>query len=212
MADRPILFSGPMVRAILDGQKTMTRRVVKPQPPAWCEDTGAVVSMLTPPGHWEFRGNYGDEGPASKFIRCPYLPVSETRLWVREAFSAWFQGIHWYSYKGIRDDVAASNVFYRATHSYPDDDQKWIPSIHMPRWASRITLALKSIRAERLQAIDNIDAKEEGFVDSGIHKEGYGLALDMFRTTWNHLNAKRGFSWDANPWVWVVRFKRVEEV
>ena len=220
MNERPILFSGPMVRAILAGRKTMTRRVVKPQPPDWCRDAG--ISALTPPCHWEFRGNYQEHGPASKFIRCQFLPVSETRLWVRESFSAWFQGIHWYAYKGIRDDVAADNVFYRATHNYPDDDQKWVPSIHMPRWASRITLDVTAVRVERLQQITQEDAIAEGLIKlpatgRAVLTEGaqyFGNCWSSpragFRELWNGINGKCGFPWDVNPWVWVVKFKRGE--
>ncbi|MFZ5833601.1 MAG: hypothetical protein ACOY3P_26230, partial [Planctomycetota bacterium] len=84
---------------------------------------------------------------------------------------------------------------------------RWRPSIHMPRWASRITLEITSIRVERVQAISNIDAKEEGFVDSAlVFKEGGSTARDAFARLWDSINAKRGYGWDKNPWVWVVAF------
>lgn len=234
MTDRPILFSDPMVRAILAGHKTMTRRVVKPQPPDWCDTAG--VSAWTPPGAWEFRGNYESAGPASKFNRCPYLPVSETRLWVRET---WGQTC---------DSASCGLVCYRADrrayhmlcecdgegdpvgHGWQHYDPlaawehiRWRPSIHMPRWASRITLQLTSVRAERLQEITEADAAAEGLIklsvtgffalpsDGRHYYSGWNSAREGFRDLWDSLNAKRGFPWDSNPWVFVLSFERVEE-
>lgn len=227
MKERPILFSGEMVRAILDGRKTMTRRVVKPQPPEWCTRTG--VSELTPPCAWEFRGTFGDEGPACKFIRCPYLPVSETRLWVRET---WGQscdkdscGLVCYAadrtaYHILCDcDGEGDAVGHGWKHYAPLtawEHIRWRPSIHMPRWASRITLQLKSVRAERLQEITADDIAAEGFPpDDGPPRDGTRLTSAgrrlVFAELWDSLNARRGFSWDQNPWVWVVRFKQADE-
>lgn len=171
MTERPILFSGEMVRAILEGRKTQTRRVMKPQP-----DT-------------EFPCVYDRE--------CLY-GIPGDRLWVREAFS-------------IYDHPEGPVCFYKADH--PQDEYlKWRPSIHMPRWVSKILLEITDIRVERLKDISEEDAKAEGVV-IGVEEfkvtgtdRPYKLAYSLL---WDLINAKRGFGWDVNPWVWVIEFKRV---
>jgi hypothetical protein len=165
--ERPILFSGPMIRAILDARKTQTRRVVKPQPVHIPEGPATTAGWLWPPGAepGEDGAWWGDKSPPNSPAEamghcCPYGQPGD-RLWVRETFSAWFHGCHW-SECTPSSRAALSNLFYRATHPYPDDDQKWIPSIHMPRWASRITLEIAGVRVERLNEITGRDARSEG--------------------------------------------------
>jgi hypothetical protein len=178
--ERQILFSAPMVRAILDGSKTQTRRAVKPQP-LWIAEPS--IPFKTP-----------DADPKG-IIRCPHGQPGD-RLWVRETFF----------------DATKLNelrVLYRA-----DDDRSrfgWTPSIYMPRWASRITLGVTGVRVERLQDISEEDALSEG-VHAGSWEyengEGTESAKESFECLWESINGIG--SWESNPWVWVVEFKRVQ--
>ena len=202
MKERPILFSAPMVRSILASTKTQTRRVVKPQP----------IYDGRFAGGWKMLGKAGHEAATcSPLIAelCPYGQPGD-RLWLREAHW-WFKDEHDPAIGYYPPKLTADDVEYRADG---DDGRKvWRPSIHMPRWASRITLEITSVRVERLQDISEGDAQAEGCAlecmtptggDSGsaIYGPGGYLAL------WESINGAG--SWDANPWVWVVEFKRVE--
>lgn len=204
--ERPILFSGPMIQAILAGRKTMTRRVVKELEE--CRARGVVASDFEEGIiDGEFYGNncglpYGP-------FRCPF-GASGDRLWVREAFT--FDSTDLGEIVAYRADGAASVV--GCTDGQDEicgvvdwwtvrDDTRWKPSIHMPRWASRITLEITEVRVERLQKIDESDALREGFGHCD-----YGVVA--FHELWDVLNAKRGYSWESNPWVWVVEFKVIE--
>lgn len=179
MAEKPILFSTEMVRAILDGRKTMTRRVIKPQP-------------IDP----YFRG--GSKNPC-KELTCPYQP--EDILWVRETWQKLDhsialdvpEGVHAYVYKASEN----GELWERETENW-----KWRPSIYMPREAARIFLRVTGVRVERLQDISNEDVHKEGFAP-------WGDKYLRFADFWDHLNAKRGYGWDVNPWVWVVEFERI---
>lgn len=199
MSDRPIIFSGPMVRALLNGSKTMTRRVLKPQPPDWIYQDGKPgYSCLTPKGHIEFRGRYVDSdgvdhGPASKFIKLPY--AIGDRLWVRE--TGWF---------GKRSRQTA----YKADGGEsPDRKDRWTPSIFMPRWASRLTLTVTDVRVQRLQEISDIDVVAEGveipdwkLIDQhGVTKTA---GPDLFAPLWNSIHGPD--AWDANLWVVALTF------
>jgi hypothetical protein len=186
MKERPILFTGPMVRAILEGRKTQTRRVVKPQP--------REAPILGYPGlvwknkHWAINDT-------PRFVN-PYGQPGD-RLWVRETWSRDDQGKVWYRADGEDGGAAYGGVDLPGGATfYPG---AWKPSIHMPRWASRILLEIVSVRVERVQEIS----------EDGTKPEGFDLLSD-FINTWNRLNAARGFGWDKNPWVWCIEFKRVE--
>lgn len=193
--ERPILFSGEMSRAIWDGRKSQTRRVVKPQP------KGALIPLETQPGVWF------DHHNILSGWRCPYGQPGD-RLWVRESW-AYFGGDE-YLYQR-----EPSQVMYRATwdsdtrslhHCGPVGDQHWRPSIHMPRWASRLTLEITEVRVQRLQEISEEDARAEG-VKAFQNSDGSLRYRDEFIKTWSLLNAKRGFGWDTNPWVWIIAFQ-----
>jgi hypothetical protein len=191
MSEKPIIFSGPMVRAILEGRKTQTRRVLKPQPELEWElkyDYGA-------PSFWRWktcRWDAKEIGP--DYYVYDYAPNhTGDRLWVRETW-------------GEMEQVHTGNRFIvYAADGEPEDDsgffplEKWKPAIYMPRRASRITLEITNIRAEQLNDIAHEDATAEGCSNA-----------EAYRELWDELNAKRGFGWDANPWVWVIEFERVE--
>lgn len=219
MKERPIIFSAPMVRAILDGRKTQTRRVVK------LTDSGRVKEPGSP-------RNWHLDDPEA-VMACPY-GVPGDRLWVREAWQAFFADeVPADRPRGPRHTMGIpaqpereSFVFYRADGdlSHPEDGSEalWRPSIHMPRWASRITLEIVSVRVERVQEISEEDATEEGalefdspttFVDHGmqsIYLPSMGYARASFMRLWDSINAKRA-PWESNPWVWVTEFRRVGE-
>jgi hypothetical protein len=225
MKERGILFSGPMVRAILEGRKTQTRRVVKPQPPPdakrFSESRGVWRETLAAPGaRW----------------RCPY-GIPGDRLWARETWRVSSESNHtpdglsgtkkiYIAYKaGAFAGVARQ---HREDFRTPEDDDlasrawgksrvdAWRPSIHMPRWASRITLEITGVRVERVQEISGSDAVAEGIpAVAGTTWESRpdnlnAWVVSQFRRLWNSINAKRGYGWDANPWVWVIEFKRLE--
>jgi len=210
--ERPILFSAPMVRAILDGNKTQTRRIVKPFGLCVLDlNTGEEVKGLTP-------------------VRCPYGAPGD-RLWVRET---------WWHYKSSELEMAAyAEGGTRCllpdgkTHDepvktingkiwIPSDYSIWkkTPSIHMPRECSRITLEITGVRVERLNDISESDARAEGITDGGClscgNPEPCGCqnakpdARDAFIHLWHSIHAWDGPNgWISNPWVWVMEFKRV---
>lgn len=183
MAERPILFSGAMVRAILAGTKTQTRRVVKP---------GRLVRFTK--DVIELRGD-----PA--WLPCPYGRPGD-RLWVRETW-------------GYNPDFPGllGHACYRADAGHEHDGIRWRPSIHMPRAASRIMLDVTGVRVERLQSITNRDALAEGIVAT---HGGYGLPDGShfhcdapsisYTSLFESINGPG--SVEADPWVWVIEFKR----
>lgn len=200
MRDRPILFSGPMVRAILAGQKTVTRRVVKL--PRWAVPGTIERFDVDLDGASAERRSDGEYAP----IPCPY-GVPGDRLWVRETFA-----------EHEVDDVQGTRAFYRADHAdgecqvRPGWALKWTPGIHMPRVVSRITLEVVSVRVERLHAITEEDAIREG-VDAvsvaDVPRNGTLTRRDDFAQLWERINGERA-PWTSNPWVWRVEFRRVE--
>jgi len=189
--ERPILFNGAMVRALLDGSKTQTRRAVKPQP-----SPSSTEAFQCADGIWRF-SHPTARCPVSHEaddVRCPYGQPGD-RLWVREAWTT----------HACFDEIRPRDLTTRSLH-YQADGQiktgKNRPSIHMPRWASRITLEITGVRVERLQDISETDALAEGIDQDTC------VPVAMYRDLWEQIN---GFSsWDKNPWVWVVEFKRVE--
>jgi hypothetical protein len=240
--ERPILFSGPMVRAILDGRKTQTRRVVKLPRGAtfnncavrtWDEDANELRAIAPePPGIAPYllgkriEGQYlvcnliDDVGLAR--AHCPYGQPGD-RLWVRE--TAWYDRkmipVLGYMRAFFEDgDVRLENARGGYSSKQPGPPSAHTAelfalnssivrrsAIHMPRWASRLTLEITNIRVERLQAITEEDA-----LDEGVDYEWHGIPVGMrdnYRTLWDSLNAKRGYGWDVNPWVWVIEFRRV---
>lgn len=186
MKERPIIFSGPMVRAILDGRKTQTRRIVNPQP-----DCGLTSLATTTIAMKE--GRYS--------IFCPYGQPGD-RLWVRETFRIFDSQAECACYDDCRCAQLHGAPIYRA--DYPCDEDPWKPSIHMPRWASRITLEITGVRVERLNGISEDDACEEG-----VNLMDWNCGRVAFKSLWKSINGRS--SWEENPWVWGVEFKRIKQ-
>lgn len=190
MKERPILFSAPMVRAILAGTKTQTRRALRDQPCELLDFNRGALSIRVR------RAVYQAFSPKFPSVCCPYGQPGD-RLWVRESFCDARQ-------------AAAGRVLYQASG---DTACGWKPSIHMPRWASRITLQVTNVRVERLQDISELDASAEGApellsVDGGYVQHAMGCYRDGFQHLWTSINGPG--SWDTNPWVWVVEFRRLD--
>lgn len=206
--ERPILFSGPMVRAVLEGKKTQTRRVVNRQ--------GDMEFDPADPHFGPYWLSYATdaEGEDAK-VRCPYGKPGD-RLWVREAWRT----LNVYDHLPQRE-LVNTKVSYDASTGRKDPSMWWGRYRHarfMPRWASRITLEITGVRVERLQEISEADARAEGITDGGCltcgESEPCGCsdpqpdARDAFAWLWQSIYGTD--SWFADPWVWVVEFKRVE--
>lgn len=251
MKERPILFSSDMVRAILDGRKAQTRRILKKQPidilPMNIANEWVTLDTANP--------NHGS------IIKCRF-GVPGDRLWVRETWRVW----SWHEgepidvqFKADMTHAAADNtdtIPNKVFDQIPDWEErmwiesseeldalglkldeedyyifdgdyplKWRPSIHMPRWASRILLEIIDVRVERIQDISDEDILAEGPPGIGIVPMNIAMLLtgtdnwedcemelrhSCFSELWDSIYAKRGFPWDSNPWVWVIEFERLE--
>lgn len=216
MTDRPILFSGPMVRAILEGRKTQTRRVLKPQP------------HIRECYGWHWRNRYGYEMPIAE--ARPYAPGD--RLWVREALRPWSQDHELLAYAA--DDKRIGEVNGETDWPASLEKRRNVSPIHMPRWVSRITLIVESVRVERVQDISEADAIAEGatsrpgfwekpdwsmdWSEIGRYSRHKGAPLEQsdialgradwaFASYWNEIHGHR--AWDANPWVAAITFRPI---
>lgn len=212
MTDRPILFSAPMVRSLLAGTKTQTRRIIKPQPTV--RENGTWLWEGRNGGFVGAAGTHVDEGfPQSAAFWARIQPGD--RLWVREA---------WGGYRGAptaEEFAGGVPVFYRAD---PEDAgagiDVWRPSIHMPRWASRLTLYVTAVRVERLQDISEADARAEGAECDTDGWRDYQMPstqccadpVSSYRTLWDSINGPG--SWEQNPWVasytFIVRLGNID--
>lgn len=206
--ERPILFRGPLVRAILEGRKTQTRRPVKPQP-----EPGQEIRRRTHPlTDWWLVKN--DRLNTWQGIKCPYGQPGD-RLWVRETWCparGLASCVSWKILMSPTGAALAPGIFYRAdSESIYDrrDELRWRPSIHMPRHFSRLTLEITGVRAERLQDISEDDYIAEGVKRDALHGIGKSLPRAYFVNSWNATYGARGLGWDANPWVWVIEFRRL---
>lgn len=189
MKERPILFSGAMVQAILDGRKTQTRRKVKPQP---YDHSGTVYFDM---GMLRVRASDGCDAHWWSPIWCPY-GVPGGRLWVKETFKTVPVGSH-LVYRADEPKTTAE----KTDHAFGP----WKPSIFCPRKASRITLEIISVRVERLNEISADDADAEG-CGCGTN-DATGGPVARYKVLWESINGPG--SWAKNPWVWVLEFKRV---
>ncbi|HDU5016219.1 TPA: hypothetical protein RFU30_002155 [Klebsiella quasipneumoniae subsp. quasipneumoniae] len=214
MKERGMIFNAEMVRAILDGRKTQTRRLIK-----WKQTRFTEIGEREDGSKWPWSEDA--EHTCDFWHPCPFGAVGD-RIWVREA----------YRFPASLDDVSPTGVgemavatgyrkpwaptFYEFTGTFSDgwkgfetppkvsDAGKLRPSIHMPRWASRILLEITNVRVERLRSMSQGDARAEGVIAASGPMEA-GLA---FRELWDSIYGEE--SWKANPWVWVIEFKRVE--
>ncbi|HCE5825676.1 TPA: hypothetical protein NHK69_002140 [Pseudomonas aeruginosa] len=225
MKERPILFTGPMVRAILEGRKTVTRRVMKYQPHEDASVTVGNYNITVVDRHGEQQpgpeafGAWWSDG--ERGCISPHGQPGD-RLWVREAWAADAQ----VDAIAPRDLSQGEPIWYPADFSVRQTGCSMIskgrgrPSIHMPRWASRILLEITSVRVERLQDITEDQAEAEGVerpenitnvdVWDGAERELFNAMNQpraRFRRLWSDINGSE--SWDANPWVWVIEFERV---
>ena len=195
---KPILMNGESVRGILEGRKTQTRRVIKPQPIVAFWQGSAPQFQFT--GFKLYSPGY-DRNTLRQF--CPYGQVGD-RLWVRETWRA-FQDEH--HRLGIRYKAGgqkfgiSQKILWRLAHY----DSRWFPSIHMDRTSSCITLEITGVKVERILDITLSDIRAEG-----ISRLPIGLEERLgFADLWDSINAKRGYGWDVNPWVWALTFKVV---
>jgi len=195
MKERPIIFSADSVRAILDGRKSQTRRVVTPQPKV--ELFPFIGADNKPTGEFAFVDH---PRVVSKHLRCPY-GVPGDRLWVRETWS-------WRSGDILADKAHEKYAIYAADN--PNDCGKYKSAMFMPRWASRITLEITSVRVQRVQEISADDCIAEGLSTTLREHDAVSALRTAYEQMWNSLNAKRGYPWESNPWVWVLEFKRIE--
>lgn len=183
MTERPILFSGPMVRAILAGAKTQTRRIIKD-------------------GWWRCLDPEDAEDRARAVKQCPHGVVGD-RLWVREQFATDVPGCAGgISYRADHQDPRGDG---------PAHPMRWLPPIFMPRTAARLILDVADVRVQRLQDISEDDARAEGVEAAPFCRAGRpdGMEhVESFEDLWDSINATRA-SWKSNPWVWAVTFRRL---
>lgn len=234
MRERPILFSAPMVRAILDGRKTQTRRLFKVS--GIIRGTSFTITsrdeeiVRFDDGTFHYLSTAAMSGP----YPCPY-GVPGDRLWVRETHAIFnthgqhrADDLRWGPWAGLPTALSpdGTQIAYFREGFDRCDPGRWRPSIHMPRWASRITLEITGVGVERLQDINEADAIAEGIKTLAEHdRDGrptgrtlgliknhntpneWGHPVDAYRALWESINGAG--SWDANPWVWVVEFHRI---
>lgn len=213
MADKPTIFADHSVRSILAGEKTKTRRIVKPQPasPKWTRKRWVEA---------------GSDDTAHFDLKCPY-PVGRI-LWVREAWAVMrvdYTSLGWEgegiveldSYKSKPADRPGECYYpvYRADGYEPCESESWRTPLFMPRWASRISLKVTAVKAERLQDITEEDAVAEGYEAHRAHRD-YAMmhyhpyaatARDNFSYSWDTINKDKGWGWSENPYVWAVTFE-----
>lgn len=222
--EHPILFSSQMVKAILEGRKTITRRVIKPQP------------ILTTARGRQIIGDEFHEWPVGiirrisllkhdMILKCPYGQVGD-RLWVREALKVITVPEQRFKHINGEDTICDKDIVYSADDNFlewefpPDhklskrmEKYGYCPSIFMPRWTSRIMLEITNIRVERLQGVTEEDAQKEGWHIKNLNPiETYdpvvmNKAREWFTNLWDSLNGKK-YPWKSNPWVWVIEFVR----
>ncbi|MDX0216755.1 hypothetical protein GOC40_01705 [Sinorhizobium meliloti] len=243
MTDRPILFSGPMIRALLAGRKTQTRRIIKPQPFASGYYDGEIELNVIPanyqyPKAFRFNANAVGGGAILEEIFEPRINAGD-RLWVKEnaavRHESWHHvdgDAHQVCYRADEDEHGrwlglascgngirrgkAPSVFPRKSHNL-DGSLRWQPSIHMPRWASRLTLIVTDVRVERLQDISEADAIAEGAkqyssstkLSRAFNPDWKGIYRQGYAELWNAINGAG--SWEANPWVAAYTFTVIKQ-
>lgn len=216
MKERGMIFNGEMVRAILDGRKTQTRRPIK-----WKQTRFTEIGERDDGSKWPWSEDA--EHACDFWHPCPFGAVGD-RIWIRESFFPAPLEMQYtpprktmwnIAYRdGVQMEKLAPAEYNPLIYNY----ERWTPSIHMPRWASRILLEITDVRVERLNAISEEDARAEGIIDGGClncgEPEPCGCAnpepdaTDAFAYLWQSIYGQE--SWNANPWVWVISFERIE--
>lgn len=214
MIERGMIFNGEMVRAILDGRKTQTRRIMAPQPADDIER-----SAFPNPDAIGWKSSLKHKYGSTTAHFCPFGAIGD-RIWVRETFRVHSRAtdVATLVYK-----ASERNSWTEQTHrvpvavcNKPATPEKWTPSLHMPSWASRILLEITDVRVERINSISQEDAQAEGLELTGWRPtysdpDSGGEVMtpyDNFAELWSSIYGDE--SWQANPWVWVIEFKRVE--
>lgn len=200
MAIKPILFNTEMVRAILEGRKSCTRRLVKPQPD---EKHTYPLGFVTDSTEKKEVGCFGfaanEYGGSIQYVKPPYRYAPGDILYVRETWKKAPKGYYYYE-DWQRNDIA--------------DVTKWKPSIYMPKEAARIWLKVTDVRVERLQEITIDGIRNEGLSSMAVHAGDMEIAMEEWKSLWNSTIKKpdiNHYGWDANPWVWVIEFERCEK-
>jgi len=225
LKDKPIPFSTPMVQAIKERRKTMTRRIIKCDWLDKVEVDKTGFTAATPPGFISVRGTFPSGEYGDKHIKLPYQ-VGQ-RLWVKETWAKVPMTAYWHDltipHQELKNSDARGDGWWAVYKAGWDRvSPGWKSSRFMPRWASRITLEVVSIRAERVQDINGADAFAEGgpcsaWAEMDWDDDGYPTsyvkrdqrAVEEFEELWDRLNGKT-YPWSSNPWVWVIEFKVVE--
>ena len=194
MTERPILFNTGMVRAILSGKKTQTRRIIK------------YIPALGEPSNWCPRCDALSKYVGDFMSYCPFGKIGD-HLWLRETHllstrNRWPDLPHKASIPGGPGELPEFVSYYKASFDRSTADILWRPSIHMPKWASRVSLEIVSVRAERLQDITVEDALKEG-----IDHHPMNCPRMEFAQLWNSINKKPGLCWEDNPYIWAIDFK-----
>lgn len=220
--ERPILFSGEMVRAILDGRKTQTRRAMKPQPSPGFLARG-VVGVVPQWPHQDGVRWFMADG-MSELVKCRYGGPGD-RLWVRETWRPWWDedppagtglwaciqykdgAVYKPGTSKVIPDIQDENEGHKFFHQCDAAPNiKWRSPRYMPRWASRLTLNITGVRVERLQHISLSDCAAEGAPPTHSDIENVWDSTDTYAELWDTINGPG--AWEANPWVWVIEFKR----
>lgn len=193
--ERPIIFSTPMVQAILNGSKSQSRRVIKTQP---------IPTEYSDDFVWKQRVR----NSAGILLECPYGQVGDL-LWVRET---WCVSSEWDKLPPSKLPVKARETVIHKADGF-ERTGRWRSSRFMPRWASRILLEITEVRVERVQEISREDIRTEGIMlpPSPRYTPGKFSELHQeFAAVWDSLNAKRGYGWSEDPWIWVISFRRIK--
>lgn len=226
MKEHPILFSTEMIKAILEGRKTMTRRIMKIQPPVNIESTIYQFATNRTGISDKDYGKHHWLGLSSKnfcsvldsgqpYFKCPYGKLGDM-LWVRESFAVIGNEVVRDESSGAIIEETPQYVFRGEKQPHIERLYKWKPPIYMPKAAARIWLEITGIRVERLQDISEEDAKVEGAMlwmypngKNAFGEEDFYSARTCFHSLWKSINGPE--SWQSNPWVWVVSFRKIEK-
>ena len=191
--ERPIIFSDASIRQILEGRKTQTRRALRRQP------RYSIRKDINSPSGFSYTDQ--NDMPAAPVLKCPYGKVGD-RLWVREWWTTEhraFDGEPSEKFKS-QAESRSERLYFRVDSPDAHDSRYWRNPLFMPRWASRLMVELTGIRLETLHSISGDDVLAEGCSGNDWHE---------YAELWDHLNAKRGYDWESNPWVWVLEFRRI---